>query len=299
VRKIIGKVKQEIAYYRALFAHPQTPRISRLLLGGAIAYLVSPIDIIPDFIPILGQLDDLLIVPSMVYAALAFIPASVKTECRARTAYQASAVGARKIAEPCQQMKKDKIIKCSLLSLCLLFVLAGCATVPRGFPPIEGITNFDRVNDDLYRGAQPNNYGIKSLKRLGIKTIVNLRMANDVWLAEEAEARAAGITYTNVPMNGLSRPTNEQVTKVLSIIATFPSPVFIHCQHGCDRTGTIIACYRIKHDKWSSASALWEAEQYGMSRWEFGMRDYVADFAKNMSRNKELGGSASEHQGQE
>ena len=89
VRRIISRAKQEIAYYRALFTHPRTPRISRWLLGGAVAYLVSPIDIIPDFIPILGQLDDLLIVPSLVYAALAFIPASVKAECREKTANQA------------------------------------------------------------------------------------------------------------------------------------------------------------------------------------------------------------------
>jgi uncharacterized membrane protein YkvA (DUF1232 family) len=57
-------------------------------LGGATAYLLSPIDIIPDFIPILGQLDDLVIVPSMIYGALAFIPASVKAECRKKAANQ-------------------------------------------------------------------------------------------------------------------------------------------------------------------------------------------------------------------
>ena len=54
--------------------------------------LVSPIDIIPDFIPVLGQLDDLLIVPILIYAAVAFIPASVKAECRARTARLAAEV---------------------------------------------------------------------------------------------------------------------------------------------------------------------------------------------------------------
>jgi len=59
-------------------------------LGGAIAYLVSPVDIIPDFVPILGQLDDLFIVPGMIYAALAFIPASVKAECRGKMANQVS-----------------------------------------------------------------------------------------------------------------------------------------------------------------------------------------------------------------
>src|SRR5207249_10137555 len=66
---------------------------------------------------------------------------------------------------------------------------------------VPGISNFARVNNRLYRGAQPNDRGIKSLARLGVKTIINLRMTNDVWSAEEAEARAVGIAYTNVPMS--------------------------------------------------------------------------------------------------
>ncbi|PYJ97840.1 MAG: hypothetical protein DME23_13550 [Verrucomicrobia bacterium] len=69
---------------------------------------------------------------------------------------------------------------------------------------VAGITNFARVNDRLYRGAQPNADGIKSLARLGVRTIINLRMTNDVWSAEEAKARDVGITYTNVPMSGIS-----------------------------------------------------------------------------------------------
>ncbi len=81
----LDRIQRELAYYRALFTHPRSPRISRWLLGGAIAYLVSPIDLIPDFIPVLGQLDDLLIVPGLVFSALAFIPADVKAECRAQT----------------------------------------------------------------------------------------------------------------------------------------------------------------------------------------------------------------------
>lgn len=84
VRAILNRVKQELAYYRALLTHPRTPWISWLLLGAAIAYFVSPIDLIPDFIPVLGQLDDLVIVPGLIYAALVFIPASVKAECRVK-----------------------------------------------------------------------------------------------------------------------------------------------------------------------------------------------------------------------
>ena len=171
-------------------------------------------------------------------------------------------------------------MKTSLPSLALLIFIVGCVTEPRGFPPAEGISNFDKVNDSLYRGGQPNRLGIESLKRVGIKTIINLRMTNDVRISEGAEALANGIIYTNVPMKGLSRPTDKQVAKVLSIIETFPSPVFIHCEHGCDRTGAIIACYRIKHDQWTSEQALIEARQYGMSKWEIGMKSYVVDFEK-------------------
>lgn len=82
MKRIIEKIKKELAYYRALLTHPRTPRLSRWLLAAAIAYFLSPIDLIPDAIPILGQLDDLLIVPGLIYAALAFIPPSVKKECR-------------------------------------------------------------------------------------------------------------------------------------------------------------------------------------------------------------------------
>ncbi len=150
----------------------------------------------------------------------------------------------------------------------------------RGLPRSEGIANFGKVNDRLYRGAQPDAPGIRNLKKLGIKTIINLRMTNEVWKAEETEASANGITYTNVPMNGISRPTPEQVAKVLAMIETLPSPVFVHCEHGCERTGTIIACYRIKHDHWSGESALAEAERYGISKFAWGMRKCIVEFGQ-------------------
>ena len=164
-------------------------------------------------------------------------------------------------------------------SLRLLLMLAsGCAT--RGLPPSHGINNFAKVDDGLYRGARPKEAGILCLRELGIKTIIDLRDEKQGPTEEGMQATLNGITYTNVPMNGLCAPTDEQVRIVLTLIANAVPPVFVHCRYGCDRTGTIIACYRILHDI-SNKSAQHEADQpYGMSAFEVGMRRYIAAFKK-------------------
>ena len=78
----IDRIKHELSYYRALSSDPTVPRASKWLLVAAIAYLISPIDLIPDFIPILGHLDDLIIVPTLVWLAMSLIPASTKARVR-------------------------------------------------------------------------------------------------------------------------------------------------------------------------------------------------------------------------
>lgn len=151
----------------------------------------------------------------------------------------------------------------------------------RGLPVQEGILNFGRVSDHLYRGAQPDSAGIKNLKKLGVKLIVNLRMAGDGWKEEAAEAAANGILYTNFPMSGATRPKDEQVKQILALFEKCADPIFVHCQHGCDRTGTIVACYRIQHYGWSNELALLEARHFGISRWEFLMRRFVRNFGRS------------------
>jgi protein tyrosine/serine phosphatase len=109
-------------------------------------------------------------------------------------------------------------------------------------------------------------------------------MPKEALKSEQGQAAADGMIYTNVPLAGVGRPTDAQVAKILSLIESSPSPVFVHCEHGCDRTGTIIACYRIQHDQWSGAAALQEARKYGMSKLERGMRNFVLDFARSTNK---------------
>lgn len=144
---------------------------------------------------------------------------------------------------------------------------------------VTGVSNFHKVNDNLYRGGQPTAEGFKALAHLGIKTIVDLRGTGDRSLAEQKAVEAAGMKYVSVPFRGMSAPTSEEVMKVLALIDDKATgPVFIHCRRGADRTGTVIACYRISHDHWDNDKALHEAKSCGMSRLERAMQGYVRHY---------------------
>lgn len=82
LRETAAKLKKELAVYQRVLRHPQTPWLAKGLLWLAIGYLLLPFDLIPDFIPVLGHLDDLVIVPGLVIVALWLIPPEIVQECR-------------------------------------------------------------------------------------------------------------------------------------------------------------------------------------------------------------------------
>jgi protein tyrosine/serine phosphatase len=147
------------------------------------------------------------------------------------------------------------------------------------------LPNFHMVNAQLYRGAQPKTGGLRTLKKIGVKTIVNLRGADEDTQAEAKEAQALGLRYYNVALPEFSKPKDKDVQQVLDIInAAENQPVFVHCRRGADRTGTIIACYRITRDGWTAAEAKKEAEKYGLSWTQRGMKHYIEEFYKQQRK---------------
>jgi uncharacterized protein (TIGR01244 family) len=146
---------------------------------------------------------------------------------------------------------------------------------------LRGLPNFMKVNDKVFRGAQPSEEGFASLAALGIKTVVDLREVGEHSQADEQRvAEANGMHYVSVPMKGMATPSAESVSAVLKLLESADAgPVFVHCQRGADRTGAVIACYRIEHDGWNSRKALDEASSMGMSWYQRALKNYVARFA--------------------
>jgi len=142
------------------------------------------------------------------------------------------------------------------------------------------LPNFQVVNEHVLRGGQPTDNGFKSLAQRGVKTVVDLRWVDEHDISHEKRTvEEDGMRFVSVPMKGLSAPTEEQVSKILSLLEDGESwPVFIHCRRGSDRTGTVLACYRIAHDHWENRKALEEAKAYGISVFERAMRSYIEHF---------------------
>jgi uncharacterized membrane protein YkvA (DUF1232 family) len=90
LKSLAKQLKRELDIYRLVLKHPQTPWPAKFFLGLAVGYLLLPFDLIPDFIPILGQLDDLVIIPLLLYLALLFIPKSVIEACRVQVIVETS-----------------------------------------------------------------------------------------------------------------------------------------------------------------------------------------------------------------
>jgi uncharacterized protein (TIGR01244 family) len=138
---------------------------------------------------------------------------------------------------------------------------------------LPGLPNLHKVSDDLYRGAQPTAEGMKQLEKLGVKTVINLRSLH----SDRDEIKDTGLTYEHIYMTP-SNIEDKDVVRFLRIVNDGNrTPVFVHCQHGADRTGTMCAIYRIAVQGWSKDEAVEEMTKGGFgfhSIWQ-NLLDYI------------------------
>jgi tyrosine-protein phosphatase SIW14 len=146
---------------------------------------------------------------------------------------------------------------------------------------VNGVHNAGRINDHLYRGAQPQQQAFPELKKLGVTTIVDLRgedPGKSAW--EQKQAESLGLRFVHIPISGWSPPSNEQVVQFLSLFRDDPNQkIFLHCRFGDDRTGVFVATYRMALERWPSEQALNEMYFFGFNGfWHPSMKTYIRDF---------------------
>jgi protein tyrosine/serine phosphatase len=148
------------------------------------------------------------------------------------------------------------------------------------FAQTNDLPNLHKVDEKVYRGAQPTDEGLRKLAKMGIHTVVDLRGPEHSEVYEKGVVEAAGMHYVSIPMRGMISPTDNQVSGALKVMNDPDAgPVFVHCRRGADRTGVVVACYRISHQGWNLSDALNEAREDGMSPFEVALRRYVVRFA--------------------
>jgi protein tyrosine/serine phosphatase len=165
----------------------------------------------------------------------------------------------------------------------LWIAVASCAlslALPASPASLElpGIPNFHQVNEHVFRSGQPADGSWQDLAKFGVKIVIDLRRPDEHSTGAEAQAvAAAGMQYVNVPMKGVVAPSPEEMAKLLSILDS-PDKVLVHCHRGADRTGAVIACYRISHDHWQNQQALQEAKSLGMRWTQMGLKRFILSF---------------------
>jgi protein tyrosine phosphatase (PTP) superfamily phosphohydrolase (DUF442 family) len=150
----------------------------------------------------------------------------------------------------------------------LLAALLGCAR------PRPALGNLGRVDDGLWRSAQPTAAGFAEARRLGVATVVDLRCSHD-----DAEAtRDAGLSVVRVPMRQWHVDEERVAAALRAMSDPALRPVLVHCQEGRDRTGLVVAAYRVALQGWSREAAVAEMRAHGNHPTWANLRRWVLSF---------------------
>jgi tyrosine-protein phosphatase SIW14 len=158
-----------------------------------------------------------------------------------------------------------------LVALAVALALAGAAAsgAREGEISATPVENFGKVNDNYYRGSQPDAAAFAQLKQLGIKTVIDLRQ--DSRAEEPEQVQSLGMQYFNIPLKANRAATPEQTSYFLKLVNDpANAPVYVHCKGGRHRTGALTGVYRIAHDGWTADQAFDEMKKYDFNSGFFG-----------------------------
>ncbi|MDZ4837193.1 MAG: dual specificity protein phosphatase family protein [Candidatus Melainabacteria bacterium] len=123
------------------------------------------------------------------------------------------------------------------------------------------------MNDGLWRGGQPDEEGLRELRRLGIKTVICLRFRTSVIDWERTECEKVGLNFISMPLNYTTLPRAPHIERFFGIVDDASNhPVYVHCFHGSDRTGLLCGIFRIARDGWNVKDAYDEMKLCGFHR---------------------------------
>jgi tyrosine-protein phosphatase SIW14 len=143
------------------------------------------------------------------------------------------------------------------------------------------IPNLDKVDANFYRGGMPNEQGFEQLRAAGVKTIVSLANEKKYRDAERATAQRLGMKFVHIPLSPWREPTQNDIDAFLAVVNDKQDgPIFVHCLHGEDRTGAMVAIYRMQQG-WTEQAAYDEMLKKGFHRIFLNLSESVRDFSKH------------------
>lgn len=147
---------------------------------------------------------------------------------------------------------------------------------------LPGLENVGRVAPDIFRGAQPAKSGYETLKKMGVRTVINLRTS----LSERNQVESAGMRSIEIPLSTFNNGDKEKVDRIVALMSDPANrPLFVHCRQGRDRTGIVVAAYRMKVQGWPLAAAEAEMDSFGFNVIWFNLRRFLHRYAAELGRN--------------
>ena len=155
---------------------------------------------------------------------------------------------------------------------------------------VEGLPNLGQVTPTLFRGGQPKKEGYPKLKEMGIEIVVNLRDDQDEVTEERGIVERLGMRFVSIPWKARRGPSDGQVAEFLELLrANAQRKIFVHCKAGKERTGVMIAAYRIAAQGWTAPQALDEMEYFGIrGLWFPHLKRYIREFPPRLHTDEDF-----------